>query len=323
MKLLTITMLSITTVCSTLYLTQKASYGSWEIKNTKQNNTNISWANFIWVNDSLNGKYYEKIAMNIPCNIKGLPNVFTFQFDLGATLTGVYENSYNEIINSNTEFTNNIKKTTSSTQFWKPNKCLSNFTLHFGDYIATNTCSFYYKNFGEAHKNPKASDTLHLGTIGADMFKDKVLIIDYPNKQFAILDDIPTTYNFNLMPIEIDKSGKVILPLKMQNKSYRITFDNGSSLFPLITSAKNSTYFTNAPNMDTIQVSSWGKLHNVTGALIKDSFEIGGKKIKTTKVYTNHSSLGLDANTDATAGNALFWNSVIVIDFKNKKFGAT
>ena len=160
-----------------------------------------------------------------------------------------------------------------------------------------------------------------MGTIGADLFQEKILIIDYPNQQFAICENLPQNYKDNLIDIELDISGKVILPMKMKNKNYRITFDNGSSIFPLITMVKNISNFSTSADIDTIQISSWGQFHVVTGKLIKDTFELAGQKFSNVKVYANHSGLGIDPNTDGVTGNALFWNKTIVIDFKNKKFG--
>jgi len=98
-------------------------------------------------------------------------------------------------------------------------------------------------------------------------------------------------------------------------------FDNGSSIFPIITLEKNIANYSTSADIDTIKISSWGKMHDVTGKLIKDTFELAGQKFSNVKVYANHSGLGIDHKTDGMAGNALFWNKTIIIDFKNKKFG--
>jgi len=102
---------------------------------------------------------------------------------------------------------------------------------------------------------------------------------------------------------------------------FKILFDNGSSLFPIITPDVNISKFSTANDIDTITCSSWGKKHNVTGKLIKDTFELAGQKFHHIKVYANHSGLGIDNKADGMAGNALFWNKTIIIDFRNKKFG--
>ena len=321
LKLISLIFLAIVTVCGSSYLTDKIAHSNWKITNNSTDKNAISWAKFEWNNGTLSGKYFEKTSMNIPCRLEGFSNVFTFQFDLGANSTGIYENTFSSFYGLNKDLESRIKRLKSPLQFWNSNKVFQNFKINFGNYTATNNEGFIYRGQGEKIALPNLTDTFHLGTIGADLFKDKILIIDYPNKQFAICDDLPKEYEGNLIDIELTKSGKVILPMKIRNKSYRIMFDNGSSIFPLITKAKNISKFSTLPDIDTIQISSWGQMHGVTGKQIKDTFELGGQQFSNVKVYANHSGLGIDSQTDGMTGNALFWDKTLIIDFKNKKFG--
>jgi hypothetical protein len=321
MKILGLTVFAIITICGTSFLTNKTTYSNWRIENNSPDKSNISWTKFEWTNGELAGKKFDKLSMNIPCKLIGLSNNFTFQFDLGANLTGVYENTISSLYTQKPELEHKIKRLKSGLQFWNSNKYFEDLRIIFGNYIATNKAAYVYKNFGEKIEIQNLKDTIHLGTIGADFFKDKTLIIDYPNKQFAICENIPKNYQDNLIDIELDRNGRVILPLKIHSKIYRIMFDNGSSIFPLITKAKNISNYSTSADIDTIQISSWGQTHGVTGKLIKDTFELAGQKFSNVKVYANHSGLGIDNETDGMTGNALFWDKTIIIDFKNKKFG--
>lgn len=320
-KILGLTLLIIIGVCGISYLTDKTTYTNWKLTNNSTDKTEISWARFNWGGDTLNGKYYAKASMQIPCKLEGLPNIFTFQFDLGANLTGVYENSFSSFYPLRKDLENKIGRLKSPLQFWNKNIVFKNCKISFGNYTATNQVSFIYRNYGQKIINPNLTDTFHLGTIGADLFKNKILIIDYPNKKFAICDTMPKQFAINLINIELGKNGEIILPMKIHNKTYRIMFDNGSSLFPIITQAKNISKFSTLPDIDTIQISSWGTKHNVTGKLITDTFTLAGQTFSNVEVYANHSGLGTDKTTDGTTGNYLFWDKTIIIDFKNKKFG--
>ena len=62
-------------------------------------------------------------------------------------------------------------------------------------------------------------------------------------------------------------------------------------------------------------------MHNVIGRLMKDSFELAGQTFSGINIYADYRKEARTINYDAVAGNALFWNNVVVIDFKNKKFG--
>ena len=53
----------------------------------------LNWIPFEWVSDSISGKYFDKLAINIPVSIDGLPHKFNMQFDLGAVTTVIYGNS--------------------------------------------------------------------------------------------------------------------------------------------------------------------------------------------------------------------------------------
>jgi len=218
MKILGITIFTIMSVCGGSYLTSKDS--PWTILNSKTDNTNLSWAKFEWTNDTLSGKYFERTSMNIPCKIDDLANNFTFQFDLGANHTGVYENTFSSFFKQNPELENRIKYTLNSRlQFWWSWKNLENMSMSFGNYTATNKMAYVYKNHGNKIENLNPKDTIHLGTVGADLFKDKVLIIDYPNNQFAICENVPNDYKSNLIDIEVNKNGKIILPMTIHGKN--------------------------------------------------------------------------------------------------------
>lgn len=321
MKIFGLTIFTVLSIFGGSYLTTSKNL-PWTLTNNSKDKISLSWAKFEWTNDTLSGRYFERTAMFIPCKIDGLTNNFTFQFDLGANSTGVYENTFSSFYNQNPELEHRVKfPLNSRLQFWWSWKTLENMNLHFGDYTATNKTAYVYKNHGQKIENLNQNDTIHLGTIGTDLFKDKVLIIDYPNKQFAICENIPNNYQSNLIDIEITPKGKIVLPMTIQGKKYRIMFDNGSSLFPIITLAKNISTYSTTADIDTIKISSWGKMHDVTGKIIKDTFELGGQKFSNVKVYANHTGLGIDESTDGMTGNALFWDRTIIIDFKNKKFG--
>ncbi len=319
MKKLILTLSIVIITLIAIIIAGNNSYSNWEIKNN--NKTEISWVQFEWTNEIISGKYFEKTSINVPCKIEGYKTIFTFQLDIGAEYTGIYENTFRSLDILNQISENKLKKLKSPLQFWNTDKFINNFDLQFGKYSVLNKIGFVYENHGEKLIKVNKNDTIHLGTIGRDLFKNKVLIIDYPNERFAISDKIPEEYNRNLTDIEIDPTGRIILPMKIRNQNYKITFDTGSSIFPIITEAKNISKFSSLPDIDTITISSWGKKHDVTGKLITDTFKIAGQKYCNVKVYANHSGLGIDDLTDGMTGNALYWDKTILIDFKNKKMG--
>ena len=319
LKLILLLLIGLLLACVISFFSDTSQPGQW----TFHNKSKIAWSKFFWTNETLDGKYFEKTAMFIPARIPGLPYNFTFQFDLGSGVTMIYENTARKVFAKYPALTDKIKRLRNFLQFWNKQKIIQDFTLNFGEITVKNENCFVKINYGDTTSVNDLNDNmqLHIGTIGADMFQNKVLIIDYPNQQFAICDSVPQNYNAKFVDIELEKSGRVILPMKLKGKDYRITFDNGSSIFPLITAESNISKYSTGPDIDSISISSWGEKHIVTGKIIKDSFELAGQRFSNVKVYANHTGLGLDNATDGMAGNALFWNNTIIIDYKNKKFG--
>ena len=287
-------------------------YSNWELSNIST--SNISWTKFKWVNGTMGSKFHERIGISIPCKIDGLQNTVTFQFDTGSDLTGVYENTFSSFYAANPELKNKIKPLNSSYKYYE------NLSLIFDSFTALNKSGYVYKDYGN-FQSVNTNDTIKTGTIAPDILQNTVLLIDYPKKQFGICNSVPIDYATNLIDISLDKYGRVILPLKLGDKSFKILFDTGSSLFPIITDANKISLFSTSPDVDVIQTSSWGQIHNVTGKMITDTFILAGETYSNVKAYASTRNLGTGENYDGITGNALFWDRTVVIDFKNKKFG--
>jgi len=282
----------------------KKHYGQWTISTAP--GQDIPWANFTWVSDSFGNKYFDRSAMYIPATIQGLPYNFIFQFDLGSDITRIYEKNARSITAKHPAF--NFKK----------------LSIHFGPFTIANKNCYIEPGYGDQlnpdtiHKNT----ALHIATIGSDVFQNKILIIDYPNKRFSILDTLPAIFQKIVMTsISLDKNGRVLLPMQYKGENFKVLFDNGSSVFPLLTSPSHISIFSSGRDVDTIQVPAWGEMHNITAKPLKDTIIIANRKIADILVYTDQNSKESSAQYDAITGNALFWNQVIILDFKNKRFG--
>ena len=323
LKLTALLLIGVIIFCGYSYLTDKTNYAKWNISKLNSDTTGVSWAKFIWTNDTLNGKYYERTSMQIPCKIEGLPYSFLFQFDLGADLTSVYENNISSFYTLYPDLKNRIARLRSPLQFWYNKKGFKDLTILFGGYEVSNKFINFYSNYGSKLNIEKSSlsDTFNIGTIGVDLFQNKVLIIDYPNQRFAISDTVPRVFNFYLSDIELDQAGRVLLPMQLKGKKFNTMFDNGSSLFPLLVTDDKINNFSNLPNCDTFIGNAWGKTITMIGRPLNDSFIIAGHTFNKSKVYADYRQDSRTNKYDAVTGNILFWDKTIIMDFKNKKFG--
>ncbi|HEV8513086.1 MAG TPA: hypothetical protein VGQ59_07400, partial [Cyclobacteriaceae bacterium] len=104
--------LMILTACkesTTLYTPQSS---PWEI--APNSSDNISWSKFKWVNGNFGSKYFERIALYVPCRIDELQWPVSFQLDLGADVTGVYELTFKSFYQLNSELQSKIKSSGSA-----------------------------------------------------------------------------------------------------------------------------------------------------------------------------------------------------------------
>jgi hypothetical protein len=198
-----------------------------------------------------------------------------------------------------------------------------NLKLIIGNTTANTSYCHVTRDYGDNLdiNNLSNSSSIRLGTIGADIFQNNILVIDYPNQRFAIYDTLPQLQQTAFTDISLDSVGRVILPMFIHDTTFRVMFDNGASIFPLITSNSKIDLFSKERSTDTISVSSWGKTHSVIGRPLKEPFRLGNNEYSDIMIYVDYRKESISTDYDAITGNALFWDKVVIIDFKNQKFG--
>lgn len=297
--------------------------GQWNLQTARPTHSALSWAPFIWAGDSMGSRYVEKHAMLIPAKVDGLPYDFVFQFDLGSNATVLNGNTLTEIVAKHPAFNRTQTHRNHLFKFWQTTTSFADLSLTSGAINATTRSCYVMRNSGEepSVNGLNAGLPVNLGSIGADLFQNHILVIDYPHHRFAICDTLPAYLQTAFTKIALLEDGRVILPLRLANKSYKVMFDNGASIFSLLTSADKINSFSTAPPTDTIPVRSWGITHDVIGRPVKAAFELVGQRFSDVTVYADFRPSEQDTGYDAITGNALFWDKTIIIDFKKKEFG--
>lgn len=300
----------------------KSNFGQWTVSTAKTSNADLLWTKFIWAHDSLGNRYFERTAMLLPVKIEGLPDTFLFQFDLGADITRLYGNPLKAILRKHPEF-NRIRRYKGSLLFWNTQTAFKDLSLFLGDIKATTRNCYVMSGFGKHISDDLLTDSspIKIGTIGADLFQNKILVLDYPNQRFAICDTLPAILQTSFVNLSLDRHGRVIIPLQLKNRFYRVMFDNGASIFPLLASDDRADSFSTAQSTDTIAMSSWGTTQNVIGRPLKEPFQLGGQTYSDIMIYADYRKEARTNSYDAITGNVLFWDKMVIIDFKNKKFG--
>lgn len=264
---------------------------------------------FKWEKDSIGNKLIDNIAMSVPFSIEN--KTYPFQFDLGANTTLIYDKCFD-----GTELLRNKKIDPAS------------------DAAGHKIFSVENQNFsidGYTLKNHKLSGLLNFdqgevcGVVGADIFQNKYLVIDFPNNKMTVTDvlDKKLKSRADFVSIQV-KNNKPILPLKIDNTIYNFQYDSGASIFPVVTYQQNfAELIRNSPYKEELNIRNFNNPLIVKAVKIDKKVQIGTKYFKADELwYTEGDYFSLKQDgIDGIIGNVFFMNKVIIIDFINKKFG--
>ncbi|QIL41638.1 hypothetical protein G7074_21645 [Pedobacter sp. HDW13] len=297
-------------------------------KRLKPDREAYHWFSFKWYSDSVSGKYFDKLAVLLPVKIDTIKANFVAQFDLGANETVLYGNDLKNYFPSQQYLYSLLdtshKATSDGGLVSYPSKKI---TLHIGSYQTKDF--FVFDKYGDGiPKDSLYTPSLkHIGTIGASFTKNKVLVMDFPNKRMCLLDSITRYWASKASFVDCRlKNGRIQLPFTINGQQHWMMFDTGASVFPLSTDKTFWETIVDAEAQpDTLKVNSWGEKVPYYGAVIKSDIYLGKYKLPKQKAWYNENKRLLDFNKGegitGTTGNAYFFNHVIIIDFKNKRFG--
>ncbi|KQT33069.1 hypothetical protein ASG22_17765 [Chryseobacterium sp. Leaf405] len=291
------------------------------------NAQDIEWIPFKWTGDTISGKYFEKSAIVIPLKIDNIPASFNMQFDLGAVRTVIYGNSIQPYLDAYPDLKSKIDTSKTFLIQGVNNPMFVNTTLKMGTTSFKGVDVGYYKNYGSTiSKESMLVDTeKHIGTLGPDMFQNKILIIDYPNKRIGVCEVLPKQYeSATFQPFKSD-DGRPKIPLNINGKSQDVMFDTGSSLFTLTATKKDALEASTPKIVDSLSVSSWGKMLTYYGVKTKKPIKFGNKVLNGSLVYYDEKETFQDfykfAKIWGLTGNVFFLNNTVIIDYKKKIFG--
>jgi len=270
---------------------------------------------FEWEGDSLSGKYFDKVAISVKVNVDHHP--FYFQLDLGANYSIIYGNCikdipslYQQRISLNDQFRDH--------QLFQ----LKDLKFKLGDYVAENFKLFGIADYGsflDAHEK------IQCGSVGADLFQNKIMIIDFPDKTVYVTDSLnkQEVSAFDFIPASV-KNHFLIIPVTINGKVYQLMYDTGSSIFTMVTTKEIAGEFADTARItDELNVTNLGDTLKVKGIKCAYTIAIGKEKSNNQMIwFTENDYFSLNQKPyDGIIGNALFFNRKICLDFKNKRFG--
>jgi len=286
---------------------------------SQKSSQNLEWIPFTWESGSDWGKYIEKMSINIPVTIDELPYKFTMQLDLGTWETGFYIHSLKPFLEKYPSLNNKLDM--------KKKFCVQNVNLQLGKVVFKDIDVGLYNEGIEYSLDSINSDTeIHIGAIGADFVQDKIVIIDYDLNRLAIADILPSEYkSTSFEKIKIDR-GLIKIPLRINGNIEYLLFDTGASYFSMATTKQNALAIGETEIVDSLTAESWdNKWISFYGLKIGVPIMFGNTTLESSIVYYTEGK-GFDdlyksLNVWGLAGNGYFLNDVIIIDYKNNRFG--
>jgi len=288
----------------------------------------LEWIPFLWVSETISGRYLDKCAINIPVTIDELPNKFTMQFDLGAVRTVFYGNPLKPFLEKYPSLSNKLDKEKTFVSEGEEKIMFSDVNLQMGEVLFKGIDVELFDGYGQeiASDTINSGAEIHIGTIAADLFNDKILIIDYKLNRMAVTETLPGEYaNASFEKIEIE-SGRIKIPFQINGKIEYLMFDTGSSLFSLITSKQNALAIGGAEIVDTMRLPSWGTYYDFHGLKTNTPIMFGNTNLGNPYEYYVDNPALFDSffeseNIWGITGNAFFLNNVVIIDYRNNRFG--
>ena len=274
---------------------------------------------FRWQADTLNGELNPYAAMLLPVTLKGCPRTFYMQFDLGAPTSLFYKNKLEDI---NRQFQH------LSLRHQEDKSGLANYQFMLGGTQVT-AKEIAAIQFDSSSIN--WSDTTKaeiIGTIGTDLFEDKVLVIDYPGNSLLIDDKIPDDLVAKTKLADFKfENRRILLPAVIDGKQTDIFFDSGTSAFELMTDKKTwERLARKGAKVDRYAASSWNNqlMVNTTETAYTIRFNTAEIPLQHVTYVEGTSFLqGLFmklGGVGGLTGNKLFIGKVVILDTKNKKF---
>ena len=281
----------------------------------------IKWNGFLWEEMLIGNEYYNKAAILLPFRFDGIDEEYYLQLDTGAS-TVLYGNSFNDI-----EPNYRVRKVQDNVPYIVSiDGTLSNYEFTYEDFGLL-------QDYGATLEELKVAEYKLIGSLGIDFFKNRILIIDFTKKRFAILNnqnDVPMDIRKNSGFLDMKyKNNKIYLMSEIGGKDLSLIYDTGSSIFDIVATKEIWNSLTNvksAKDIELLEIHSWGDIVQLKGARSERDWEIGDLTIEKPLIFYEPS--GLEnfnfklIQADGLLGNAIFYdNHIITIDLINKKFG--
>lgn len=271
------------------------------------------WTDIHWESATIDNRVVEKAALLVPVQLDGKTAKILVQLDLGADLTQFEAAPYEQLFGKGTAPRDRPKKMP--------------FSGSFGGSKVVNQSFDVLPAGGES---TPSEEPIFLGTLGADFFRNRILLLDFRRQRIAILDaaaPLPRTLEKGaaFVPLTL-RDGRLFVPIRIDGKEEDgFFYDTGSSLFPIVTTRAKWQEITgrkgNEPDNEIWRVPSWGKTAVMVGARVRDRVCVATACLEHPLAFFESSGLK-NLGAESLFGNVLFYDRfLVIVDLPEKRFG--
>ena len=288
------------------------------------------WIHFDWHGEMIFGKYYPRVAMSVPLKIEHLPYPFCAQFDLGATTTMLYENSFRPF-DLRPPFVLQKQDTTLGLYYLYGKQCffLKAVNLRLDQTPFPRRNVVLVPDYGETFP----ADSMHtaspklVGTIAPDLFQNKILVIDFARQRMAAFDRLPARYaRANFVPSVIRK-GRIKIPVQIGDSTRYLMFDTGNCLADLLLDKESIRLLSDAnePAVESLNGNTWGQAIVYYSKRISQPVFFHGQPLPIKQAMYSDLNEDVQFNHEekiiGLIGPLLFADKTIIIDYQRSVFG--
>ncbi|MCE7044673.1 hypothetical protein [Dyadobacter sp. CY312] len=284
------------------------------------------WIPFRWTSDSLGGRFYDRLSINIDGKINNVPYPLELQFDTGASSSILYGNTLKSLVKVQPSLAAQWPELKSDTvnQWTQINVELSMPLT--GSRVSK---AYVMNRYGQtvSAEEFKEGKPIHIGSWGLDACLGKIVLLDFRNQRIAFLDQSVNEKLVSFVLFKLEKN-RIKVPLTINGKEFYFLYDSGASLFPIMTVKKGWDSINPVATSDTIKgVSTWGKYYDVYGAPLAAKAYLGDTPLSSKTIYYHpdpdkyHEPIFDEAGVVGSIGNSYFFDQILVIDFRTNRFG--
>lgn len=283
------------------------------------NADSLEWTKFRWRGAMMGTRAVEHAVLQVPISLPDAPDSLFLQLDTGSDQTMLYEVPFREL---------------------RPDLPAALPRLVFeravvGQAPLDRDTLWLRPKAGRPIASTRART---IGTLGVDVLRDRVLVLDFAAERFALLRPharVPAGLEScaRWTPL-VARNGKLFVHTTVAGVDRDdLFFDSGSSAFPLVIRPELWRAWTGRSPGDSTNstwvASSWGRDVPLVGAPLNGTLAIAGVEFRSPVTFFHADSLGPPGFFETSGyrvsgyfGNALLGDSLIVIiDVSRARFG--